>query len=352
MNERDEAETNTPPTENTRTRSPYQKINSCTKTRIIEALENGSTVDFVSKYENLSKSTICSIRKRYIENNCVVALPRGGKRFEKVSNEIKEEILSIVNGDCTLSLQKISHIINSKFNIRLSRPTIFNQLKSMHYTLKVAKVIPERRNCDEVLAERRVYAQTFLEIEETFPASKIIFLDEVGFSVSMRTKFGRAPIGVTPNITVPNIRTKNISVCCAISRNTMLHKKISHSSYNAEKLNVYILEVFEILRNLNLNNCCFIMDNVAFHKCSSIRNLFSEHNHRLVYLPPYSPSFNIIETAFSKWKNYVKRENCKNEKELFEAMERGFLEISNEDCDGFYRLMKRELRKASDGDLL
>jgi hypothetical protein len=87
------------------------------------------------------------------------------------------------------------------------------------------KAIPERRNDQNAINERLIHARNFLMLEENLNADKIIFLDEVGFSVSMRTKFGRAPIGSTPLLTFPAIRTKNLSVCCTMSRRKMIYKK-------------------------------------------------------------------------------------------------------------------------------
>jgi transposase len=38
-----------------------------------------------------------------------------------------------------------------------------------------------------------------------------------------------------------------------------------------------------------------IMDNASFHKSDRISKLFQKYNHKLVFLPPYSPELNPIE---------------------------------------------------------
>jgi hypothetical protein len=53
------------------------------------------------------------------------------------------------------------------------------------------------------------------------------------------------------------------------------------------------------------------------------------------YLPPYSPFFNPIENMFSQWKNYVKREEPKNNAELLTAMHRGCELITPENCSNY-----------------
>jgi hypothetical protein len=86
----------------------------------------------------------------------------------------------------------------------------------------------------------------------------MIFLDEVGFSVCMRTKFGRAPVGITPTINVPQLRTRNVSVCCAMNRNGMVYKKLKFSAYNELAFNEYLYEIFSVLHSKNLENCKFL----------------------------------------------------------------------------------------------
>jgi hypothetical protein len=47
---------------------------------------------------------------------------------------------------------------------------------------------------------------------------------------------------------------------------------------------------------------------------------------------------------FAKWKDFVKFCSPSTEEELFVAIENGLNRISNEDCEGYYRNMKRYIR--------
>jgi transposase len=42
-----------------------------------------------------------------------------------------------------------------------------------------------------------------------------------------------------------------------------------------------------------------VLDNLAAHKVSGIRQAIEAAGARLLYLPPYSPDFNLIEMAFA-----------------------------------------------------
>jgi len=49
------------------------------------------------------------------------------------------------------------------------------------------------------------------------------------------------------------------------------------------------------------------MDNASIHKSARLRQLIEEAGRKLVFLPPYSPQLNPIESAFSKMKARMRR---------------------------------------------
>ena len=50
-----------------------------------------------------------------------------------------------------------------------------------------------------------------------------------------------------------------------------------------------------------------ILDNVAFHKGSTVEALIRARGAWRLFLPPYSPDFNPIEMAFSKLKSLLRK---------------------------------------------
>ncbi len=45
-----------------------------------------------------------------------------------------------------------------------------------------------------------------------------------------------------------------------------------------------------------------VMDNLSAHKVAGVREAITAVESRVLYLPPYSPDLNPIETVFSKFK--------------------------------------------------
>lgn len=56
-------------------------------------------------------------------------------------------------------------------------------------------------------------------------------------------------------------------------------------------------------------NDLVIMDNLASHKVAGVRQAIERVGAHVVYLPPYSPDLNPIETVFSKFKWHVRSQS-------------------------------------------
>jgi transposase len=48
-----------------------------------------------------------------------------------------------------------------------------------------------------------------------------------------------------------------------------------------------------------------IMDNASYHKSKELQQLFEQHNHLLIFLPPYSPDLNPIENLWGTIKQHL-----------------------------------------------
>ncbi len=64
-------------------------------------------------------------------------------------------------------------------------------------------------------------------------------------------------------------------------------------------------------------NSVLIMDNAKIHHDNEMVNVIERSGCRVLYLPPYSPDYNPIETAFSTIKIWIRKnrdfmESCTN----------------------------------------
>ncbi|KII69520.1 hypothetical protein RF11_14780 [Thelohanellus kitauei] len=150
----------------------------------------------------------------------------------------------MVDENCSLTLQHIAQNILTRFNISLSKTTIDECLRELHYSFKSIHTIPIQRSDENTIRIRTSYAQSFLALEENYPDQQINFVDEVGFNVSMRSKKVGSLIGTTPVLRVPNIRSNNISVCCTMNRYDVVYKEVNNQAYNGGSFRGYIENFF------------------------------------------------------------------------------------------------------------
>ncbi|KII64841.1 hypothetical protein RF11_09250 [Thelohanellus kitauei] len=134
------------------------------------------------------------------------------------------------------------------------------------------KFIQERRHIPSTIQERHDYVIKYLD----YSASNIfiLFIDETGFDVSIRGNYGRAT-GGDKTEKIKKIKFKNITVCSAISRTSIMFYKVSERTFNNDLYINFLPNVMNILNDKQLKNVVFIIDNVPFHKGASIKSLIT-----------------------------------------------------------------------------
>jgi transposase len=110
---------------------------------------------------------------------------RGGARQTRLTENNRDTIRAWLDDDCSISLCAIAEKCRSELDITVSEQTIGRAINSFHYTLKRVHMVPERRNDLEAINSRALYANQFMRLLTTISQAQLIFLDEVGFSVSM-----------------------------------------------------------------------------------------------------------------------------------------------------------------------
>ncbi|KAI5151009.1 hypothetical protein ENBRE01_1836 [Enteropsectra breve] len=169
--------------------------------------------------------------------------------------------------------------------------------------------------------------------------SRIYFIDEVGFSVSMRTKSGRSLRDTTPVYVVPQLRSRNISICAAINKDQIVGYKANVKANKGESFKEFVIEPIDDLISNGMYSGVFVMDNALIHKIEAIGTYAQEHGFDIVFLLPYSPFLNPIENLFSMWKQAVRSANSETEEELMANIITAASYISTEDRNNYYRHM-------------
>ncbi|KII69495.1 hypothetical protein RF11_04088 [Thelohanellus kitauei] len=166
----------------------YNEINEDRRKRIRAAHQPGNSILTIYSYENLPRSTISSILNKFQRGKYREQKTRGGRNPYRMTPDIKQCIRYLLVGDCTISLRMISIKIYEKYSTQFGKTTIIDCLDDIHLSIKCAASILEKRNDPNTILIRKTYSEKFIIIEEQFPSQNVIFLDEVGFNMSMRIK--------------------------------------------------------------------------------------------------------------------------------------------------------------------
>ena len=79
-----------------------------------------------------------------------------------------------------------------------------------------------------------------------------------------------------------------------------------------------------------------ILDNLPAHKGAAVREAIEAAGARLLFLPPYSPDFNPIETAFAKLKALLRRAAARTIDELWTAIGSSLDTFSPAECANYF----------------
>ena len=78
------------------------------------------------------------------------------------------------------------------------------------------------------------------------------------------------------------------------------------------------------------------MDNLPAHRSATVRDAIRSAGAELRFLPPYSPDFNPIEMAFSKFMANLKRRAARTVTELWEAIAQATDIFTSAECQNYF----------------
>ena len=97
--------------------------------------------------------------------------------------------------------------------------------------------------------------------------------------------------------------TEKLNIVAGLLNNKIIAPLVYEYSTDATLFNTWLAKV--LIPELP-ENSIIIMDNARFHKTSETKEIIEIHNHRLLFLPAYSPDFNPIEHTWATIKKLIK----------------------------------------------
>ncbi len=176
--------------------------------------------------------------------------------------------------------------------------------------------------------ERWREAQAFLDPE------RLIFVDETGTATNMARSRGRAKRGERLIGKVPGGHWKTTTFVAGLRQSAMTAPLVIDGAMNGE---IFLAYVEQFLAPTLKPGDIVIVDNLASHKVTGVREAIEAAGARLIYLPAYSPDLNPIEQAFAKLKAILRKVAKRSVPALWDAIGEIISLFTPEECTNYFR---------------
>jgi transposase len=165
-------------------------------------------------------------------------------------------------------------------------------------------------------------------------AEDLVFLDETGASTAMHRTHGYAPAGQRLPGDAPHDHWKVVTFLGGLTAGGLIAPWAQAEPMTGE---VFLAYVEQFLVPELRPGMVVVMDNLSSHKVRGVREALELAGCRLMYLPPYSPDFNPIEQAFSKFKRLLRSAAARTVEGVYGAMREALGRFGEEECLNYIR---------------
>jgi transposase len=156
-------------------------------------------------------------------------------------------------------------------------------------------LIASERDRPDVATQRDSWQRT----QAGWDPSRLVFLDETWVKTNMTRPRGRAFRGERVIDSVPHGHWKTTTFLAALRSTGLTAPLVVDGAINGV---IFLSWVRQQLVPTLHSGDIVVMDNLSAHKVAGVREAITAAGARVLYLPPYSPDLNPIETVFSKFK--------------------------------------------------
>lgn len=162
---------------------------------------------------------------------------------------------------------------------------------------------------------------------------RLVFIDETWAKTNMTRPRGRSLQGTRLVAKVPHGYWKTTTFLAALRTRGLTAPLVVDGAINGDLFLAYVRQ--QLVPTLRPGDIV-IMDNLSSHKKSGVREAIEAAGARLAYLPPYSPDFNPIEQAFSKFKWLLKSVKARTVDALWRTCGLLLHEFNETECRNYF----------------
>lgn len=187
-------------------------------------------------------------------------------------------------------------------------------------------MIASEQSRPEVVRARELF---FTEQLKDVPLQDIVVLDESYATTSFTRLRGRSVRNKRLKASVPHGHWKTLTMIAAITIGGVLTATTIDAATNTEVFRAFVQEALVPTLRPGM---VVVMDNLAAHKVTGIREAIESAGCQLLYLPPYSPDMSPIEHVWSQVKQKLRTTAARDIPRLITAIGDALISVTPQDC--------------------
>lgn len=148
----------------------------------------------------------------------------------------------------------------------------------------------------------------------------------------MTRRYGRAPRGQRLVAAVPHGHWKTSTFVAGLRTTGLTAPLVVDGAMNGDIFRAYVEQV--LAPTLKPGDIV-ILDNLASHKVTGVREMIEAKGASVIYLPPYSPDLNPIEQAFAKLKALLRKAAARTISRLWDALRDMLARFTPQECTNY-----------------
>lgn len=230
----------------------------------------------------------------------------------KITPSIETFIINSIDVNNNFNIKKIKYNIKNKFNVCLSKSSIYHVLHKNNLTYK--KIIIKNIPIDDDKLNQ--YKNDLKNIINKINLNNFISYDEMSIYLNSKPERGWSLKGKECIIKTKNktIFNKRFSLGMSIDINSYIDFTIKEKAFDSFKFNKFINKINK------KNNKIIFLDNASIHKNFVFKNNIVKNNWNIIYNIPYHSHLNPIEYVFSLLRKKINNDNVETYEQLIKTI--------------------------------
>jgi transposase len=223
--------------------------------------------------------------------------------------EAKEFVKNYVKAHPCFYLDELQNAIRVRFTSQQVDCTSISTIcRLLNFDLKLTRKVLAKRAKEALPREREIYLNS-LKTWYSY-AEQLVFIDETSKDGrDCLRRYARSKRGKAAIVRLPFQRGKRISVVAGITTDGFLGFDHTDGTFTRQKFHESIVKhVLPHLQVWPLPRSIVILDNAKIHCYPELYQLIHAKGGKVIFLPPYSPELNPIETSFALLKAKIKKD--------------------------------------------